>query len=93
MVGTSGNVSERVAVVTASARTLPALMCLDRRGQGAEHHLHLAADQIGQRGRAAAIGHVQHIDAGHHLEQFAGDMDAVPVPPDAMLILPGLAFA
>ena len=49
--------------------------------------------QIGQRGRAAAIRHVNHVDAGHHLEQLTGDMGALPFPPDAMLILPGLALA
>ena len=32
--------------------------------------------QIGERRRRAAIGHVHHVDAGHHLEQLAGHMDA-----------------
>ena len=40
-----------------------------------EHHLHLAGDQIGERRRAAAVGHVDHVDAGQHLEQFAGHVD------------------
>ena len=67
---------------------------LDRRGHGIEHDLHLPAEQIGQRGRRAAIGHVDHVDAGHHLEQLAGHMVArPPMPADAMLILPGLALA
>ena len=61
-------------MVTASARSLPALMCSIDARHGVEHHLHLPAEQIGQRGRRAAIGHVQHVDAGHHLEQLAGDM-------------------
>ena len=56
--------------------------------------LHLPAEQIGQRGRRAAIGHMHHVDAGHHLEQLAGDMACeLPLPADAMLILPGLALA
>ena len=47
-VGTSGSTSERVAVVTASARSLPALMySIDDEHVG-EHHLHLSADQIGE---------------------------------------------
>jgi hypothetical protein len=46
---------------------------------GTEHHLHLTADQIGQSGRPAAIGHVNHVDRGHHLEQLAGDMARRPV--------------
>ena len=72
----SGSASERVAVVTASARSLPALMCSIDARHGVEHDLHLPAEQIGQRGRPAAIGHVHHVDAGHHLEQLAGDMGA-----------------
>src|SRR5438045_2811680 len=32
-------------------------------------------------------------DAGHHLEQLAGHMGWVPLPAEAMLILPGLVFA
>ena len=70
----SGNASERVAVVTASARSLPALMYSIEDGHGGEHHLHLPAEQIGERRRRAAIGHVDHVDAGHHLEQLAGHM-------------------
>ena len=59
----------------------------------AEHDLELPADQIGKRKRLAAVRDVDHVDTGHHLEQFAGDMGGLPVPPDAMLILPGLALA
>ena len=66
---------------------------LDRRGQAVEHDLHLPAEQIGQRRRRAAIGHVNHVDAGHHLEQLAGDMWPGSIAADAMLILPGLALA
>src|SRR4051812_45987823 len=36
--------------------------------------MHLAADQVGKRGGAAAIRHMQHVDAGHQLEQLAGEM-------------------
>ena len=89
----SGSASERVAVVTASARSLPALMYSIDDGSGGEHDLHLPAEQVGQRGPGAAIGHVNHVDAGHHLEQLAGHMSRVPMPADAMLILPGLALA
>ena len=70
----SGSASERVAVVTARARSLPALMYSNRLGRVGEEDLHLSAEQIGQRGRHAAIGHVHHVDAGHHLEQFGGDV-------------------
>ena len=89
----SGSASERVAVVTASARSLPALTCSIGRRHGVEHHLHLPGEQVGERRRRAAIRHVDHVDAGHHLEQLAGHMDELPLPADAMLILPGLALA
>ena len=46
----------------------------DRRGHGGEHDLHLSAEQIGQRGRRAAIGHVNHADPGHHHEQRGGHL-------------------
>jgi hypothetical protein len=39
------------------------------------------------------IWHVYHLDGGHHLEQLAVDMGRAPLPPDAMLSLPGFAFA
>src|SRR5215471_3379906 len=43
-VGTSGRISERVAVVTANARSLPALTCSMDDGVSAKHHLHLTGD-------------------------------------------------
>src|SRR3977135_470841 len=36
--------------------------------------IYLPNKQVGQRGRIPAIGHVNHADVRHHLEQFAGDM-------------------
>ena len=41
--------------------------------------LHLPAEQIGQRRCLAAIRHVDHVDAGHHLEQLARQMARGPV--------------
>ena len=80
-------------MVTASARSLPALMYSSDEAGMPNIDLHLPAEQIGQRRRTAAIGHVHHVDAGHHLEQLAGDVGRVPLPADAMLSLPGLALA
>ena len=40
-----------------------------------EHDLHLAGKHIGERRRAAPVGHVLHVDAGQHLEQFARHVD------------------
>ena len=48
----SGSASERVAVVTASARSLPALMYSIDDGIGVEHDLHLPAEQVGNAGAA-----------------------------------------
>ncbi|HKF46585.1 MAG TPA: hypothetical protein VKB38_04455, partial [Terracidiphilus sp.] len=47
--------------------------------QSDEHHLHLAADQVSERGRWAAIGHITDVNFSHHLEQLARDMGAAPV--------------
>ena len=41
---------------------------------GGEEQLHLSADRVGDRRRAAAIRHVQHLDAGHALEQRGAQM-------------------
>src|SRR6516162_503907 len=34
----------------------------------------LSAEQIGERGRYPAIWHMNHLNAGHHLEQVASEM-------------------
>ena len=47
---------------------------LHRGRRGVDHDLHLSADQIGERRRRAAIGHLHHLDPGHHLEQLGGDV-------------------
>jgi hypothetical protein len=70
-VGTSGNASERVALVTARPRNLGPYE-IERRRQRIERHLHLSAEQIGKL--AAAIRDMNQIDTGHQLEHFAGDM-------------------
>src|SRR5215831_13181286 len=45
-----------------------------RGGQNVETDLHLSTEQINDHRRRAAIGHVNQIDAGHHLEQLARHM-------------------
>src|SRR5262249_28867169 len=45
------------------------LNCRRHRG---EHYLHLPGQQIGQRGRCAAIGNVEHIDTSQHFEKITG---------------------
>ena len=63
-----------LAVITASARTLPALIVRNRFGQRAEHHLHLPADQVGECGRATAICTWSMSNISHQLKQLAADM-------------------
>jgi len=46
----------------------------NRCDSGGEVDLHLPGEEIGERRPATAIGHVDHIDPGHHLEQLAGHM-------------------
>ena len=53
---------------TVAARSLPALMCSIDVGKLPNITLHLSADEIGQRGRLTAVGHVNHVDACHHFE-------------------------
>lgn len=53
---------------TVAARSLPALMCSIDVGKLPNITLHLSADEIGQRGRLTAVGHVNHVDARHHFE-------------------------
>ena len=57
-----------------------------------EHHLHLPGDQIGERRRAAAVGHVDHVDARQHLEQFARHMDRGPVAGGRHVELAGIGL-
>ena len=44
------------------------------RVEALEHELHAAGDQVVDRRRAAAIGHVHDLGAGHELEQLAADV-------------------
>ena len=58
MVGTSGSAGERCGEVTAIARRLPALTCVDRGGQVVEHERDLAADEVVHGRRRSPVGHV-----------------------------------
>src|SRR5262249_60786370 len=46
----------------------------NRCDSGGEVDLHLSAEQIGERRPATTIGHMNHVGAGHHLEQLAGHL-------------------
>ena len=57
-----------------------------------EHDLHLAGKHIGKRRRAAAIGHMHHVDAGEHLEEFTGHVDRGPVAGRCHVELAGIGL-
>jgi hypothetical protein len=50
-------------------------MCSIDAGVSANITLHLPGDEVSKRGRQPAIGHVNHVHTGHHLEQLAAQMD------------------
>jgi hypothetical protein len=56
--------------------------------------LDLPTEKVGDRRHIAAIGHMNHVDAPVIiLNNSPATWFVVPVPDDAMLILPGLALA
>jgi hypothetical protein len=69
-----------LAVTTATPYRPSANSCpATRRFSGkTENHLHLPANQIGQRGPRATILHWNQIDTGHHLEQLAENVCRAP---------------
>ena len=88
----SDRTSERVAVVTANGRSLPVLMCSIDSGVPTNSTLHLSGEQIGERGGRATIGHVNQVDAGHHLEQFAGSLGCTADADRSHVDLAGIGF-
>ena len=66
---------------------------LDRGWQIVEGGLDLPAEEIDQHGAGTTIGHMDHFDAGHHLEQFAGEVAAGASAERGEIELPGLALA
>ena len=73
MVGTSGSASER-ARGNCQWSELAGPDMLDRGGHDVEHYVHLAAKEISDRRSSPAIGNVNQVDIGHHLEQLTGNM-------------------
>ncbi len=74
-----GQARKRIGAFRAGDRERAHLALADqrhRRRQRREIDRDVAADQIGERRRAAAIGHVRELDAAHHLEQHGAEMDA-----------------
>jgi hypothetical protein len=69
IVGTSGRLGLRVVLVTPGPH-LAGLDVLVRGADAFEQQLHLAAQQVGHRRGAAAVGHVHVVDLRHVLEQL-----------------------
>ena len=92
-VGTSGSASERVAVVTASARTLPALMVSIDSGKGLNITCTWPPSRSVSAGAPPRYGTCSMSMPVIILNSSPPTWDALPVPPDAMLTLPGLALA
>ena len=53
----------------------PALDERHHRADVVEHHVDASGNEVLERGSGAAIGDVGHLDAGHALEELAGEMD------------------
>src|SRR5258707_15312808 len=70
----SGSTGERVAVVTASARSLPPLTYSIDEDMVANMTCTCPPSRSTSAGACAAIRHMHEGDAGHHLEQFTGNM-------------------
>ncbi len=63
-----------------------------QRARGLEGQLQIAGDDVLNGQRAAAIGHVDHGDAGGRLEQFGGQVRHRPVPARAIAELSGIGL-
>ena len=56
------------------ARSLPLSTNGDDGGRGGEHHVDLAAEQVGDGRAGAAVRHVRHLDLGQVGEHLAGQV-------------------
>src|SRR5438034_1494911 len=74
MVGRSGNVSERVAVLLRARAACRALRYSIAEGLEVNVACTCPPSKSVSAGGDAAIRHMQHVDAGHHLEQLARHM-------------------
>src|SRR5205085_11601888 len=92
-VGMSGSASERVVVVTASARSLPALMYSIDEGIEANITCTCPPSRSVSAGAPPRYGTWTMLTPAIILNCSPDTWGGVPLPPDAMLTLPGLAVA
>ena len=64
----------RSCIVTASGLALPLSMKPNDRGQGGDHEVEPAADQVGDGGASTLVGYVHHVERGGVGEQERGQM-------------------
>src|SRR5262245_21350451 len=76
IVGVSGNSGSRVFSAGGDDANRAGLRLRQSNRQRVEPHLDVAGEQVLHRERAAAIGHVHHVDADLLLEQLAADVVA-----------------
>ncbi len=76
-----------------ATRSLPAWMSGSSDGIPSNIDVDAAGADIDHRRAAAAIGHVQHLDAGHHLHQLAGQMRRAAVAGRRKRQLAGIGLA
>ncbi len=86
----SGSSGLRSLVSTASGRIFRALTCGRPVVHVRHHHLDVAGDEIGHRGRVAAVGHAHDVDAGALLERLTDDLPGAVA--DAVRQLAGIGF-
>ena|SRR6516165_10553375 len=78
MAGISGSAGERVALVTPKRAESPVSDVPDSLRRWTKIELHPSGEEIGHQG--VFIWHMNEVDAGHHLEQFATDVRRGPDP-------------
>ena len=93
MVGISGAAGERWALVTPSARSLPSRTSARLDGMLSNIMVTRPPSTSGIAVARPLPRHMNHVDAGHRLEQFAGDVDRSAEPDDAKVIFPFLPRA
>ena len=71
---------------------LPGPDIANRRECWLEHDLHLSAQEIDQRGPAAAISDADKVDAGHEFEQFAGNVGHAAIAGGSHIDLAGIGL-
>ncbi len=82
MAGRSGSSAERFAVVTPSARSLPALTCCSTSTIGLKLSCSLPETRVGRDRCTAAIGHVPMERSARKAKTAAARCSELPEPPE-----------